>query len=132
MFYSPLVMAPDFDVKLRKADVAVLHVASNDLARKLREPDKLAELVLEKALTLGNDYNVKEVILMTCVPRGDLIRGTPEQFKQCRVAWTTGGWQTESAAASQQNVGIGEQVEGFSTEDINNSHAWGTETTLDI
>ena len=70
--YTPRLVDTDFvwrllAVEKEKPDVAVLHIVSNDMAKLPRlKPDALARMARRLAMWHG----VKEVIILTCLPRG--------------------------------------------------------------
>ena len=69
--------------------MAVVHGGSNDLAKTTIAPHKLAEHVLSKAEKLTCELGVEEVVVLTCLPRQDGIRGSPTQFETRRKVYNS-------------------------------------------
>ncbi len=94
LFYEPLVTDTDFDVALERAgrlkpDLAVLHVSSNDLAKRRLAPGQMAEKVFMSAHKLIDNHGVKEVKVLTCLPRGNGVLGSLDDFNARRVSYNS-------------------------------------------
>ena len=72
-----------------KADFAVLHIRSNDLAKKRRTPKKLAKEVFKAAHRLVSEFGVKHVFVIPCLLQGNNIIGFLENFNSRRLAYNT-------------------------------------------
>ena len=95
LYWAPLAYSKLMDSMIARAgrmypEIAVLNTGSNDLCRMLngevpeygpKSPRALGEMIFQMAVKLQVDYNVKVVMIMSCIRRAAGFVGPEDRFQ---------------------------------------------------